>query len=64
MKIQIGNISETNRDDYELSDNQDKWETIAESVGDFIEWLNDCDDDNEAGYGCDVAENNWFRVIE
>lgn len=68
MKIQVGYIGEVHRDDTKECD---RWQTIAENLNghtellltDFVEWLNDCDDDAVTGYTAENLSELWFRII-
>ena len=62
MKIQIGEVGEVGRNDFE--ELPDKWKTIADSPQDFIDFLNDCDDSNCTGYDGSVVENHFFRILD
>jgi hypothetical protein len=55
MKIQIGSTKFLNRYDTEENDN---WKTIATTLEELIDFLNDVDDD----YTFDLFKH-WFRII-
>ena len=66
--IQYGFIDEVDRED--TKDN-DRWTTISTKglgssdlmISEFIEWLNDCDDDKVHGFSAEDLSKLWFRVI-
>jgi hypothetical protein len=66
MKIQFGYIEEVNRED---TNESDRWHFISESndksilLHDFIEWLNDCDDDKVTGINAEELSQIWFRIM-
>lgn len=67
-KIQCGFIGEVHREDTE---DNDRWTTVSTKVlgdsdlmiSEFIEWLNDCDDDKVHGFSAEDLSKLWFRVI-
>lgn len=67
MKIQVGHIRETERNDPE--EIQKGWTTILEGDDDqqllerFCEWLNDADCEMVNGYSADCLTDQWFRII-
>ena len=54
--IEMGKVGEVERYDKTIND---KWETVGCNIEDFVEFLNDCDDDNPLN-----LYNVWFRVRE
>ena len=68
-KIQCGFINEVHREDTEEND---RWTTVSVKtpstsnnlfISEFIEWLNDCDDDKVHGFSAEDLSSLWFRVI-
>jgi len=67
-KIQCGFIGEVHREDTE---DNDRWTTVSTKelgdsdlmISEFIEWLNDCDDDKVHGFNAEDLSKLWFRVI-
>jgi len=67
-KIQCGFIDEVHREDTE---DNDRWATVSTKglgssdlmISEFIEWLNDCDDDKVHGFSAEDLSKLWFRVI-
>lgn len=67
-KIQCGFIDEVHREDTE---DNDRWTTVSTKelgdsnlmISEFIEWLNDCDDDKVHGFSAEDLSKLWFRVI-
>ena len=66
--IQCGFIDEVHRED--TKDN-DRWTTVSTKksgdsdlmISEFIEWLNDCDDNKVHGFRAEDLSKLWFRVI-
>jgi len=66
--IQCCFIDEVHRED--TKDN-DRWITVSTKglgssdlmISEFIEWLNDCDDDKVHGFSAEDLSKLWFRVI-
>lgn len=70
MEIQIGNVNTTARDQI---GNDEEWSTIATTLHELIEFLNDWDGDRlwltDHGDSVDVVKsqsiaNFWFRIKE
>ena len=67
-QIQCGFIDEVHREDTE---DNDRWTTVSTKglgtsdlmISEFIEWLNDCDDDKVHGFSAEDLSGLWFRVI-